>query len=350
MLRTMKKQSNSKYIKIRDAILKDIRSGKFPPGSKLPSREELIEEYSVARATLSKAIADLVGAGVLTALRKRGTFVAKADYRSETALVGDLNELGFYSRASFERDDIGRSVFSYILTHAPRHLRLSVLDSNKLGSASELERYRKVVMLMPLEKELDMARKLNATEVCIVNRSVSDLNCITTDHRAATRDVTNLFLDKLDGQCQMFFLDMTEFSQVIRNERREGFIEACENHQIFYRIISGKGFDVLDELLAQNILPGKKIVIVSGSRFMTGAVFKYSILKDLKFGKDIFYSDFDNSDAEIYFGEPMISIVQNSASLGQAAIDFLKTPAQEKHINYIPYELYGKEGYFPEEN
>jgi hypothetical protein len=102
--------------------------------------------------------------------------------------------------------------------------------------------------------------------------------------------------------------------------------------------------------MAQKILPGKKVVIVSGSRFMTGAVFKYSILKKLKFGKDIFYSDFDNSDAKIYFGEPMISIVQNPSSLGQAAINFLKKPVLEKHINYIPYELYGKEGYFPEDN
>jgi len=147
---------------------------------------------------------------------------------------------------------------------------------------------------------------------------------------------------------RFFFLDMTDFSQVIRNERREGFIEACEKHQIFYPIISGTGFDILEPLLKQQIIPGKKVVIVSGSRFLTGPVFKYSIIKNLTFGKDIFYSDFDNFDAKIYFGESMLSIVQDCSALGQSAIDFLTKPGQNKNITYIPYRLIGKNLYFPE--
>jgi len=346
MLRVMKKNGNPKYIQIRDAILHDIRSGKLPPGSKLPRRENLIEKYSVARATMNKAITDLINAGVLTALRKRGTFVANADSRAETALVCDLKDVGYQSGKNM-LDDIGRNIFSYILTHAPKHLRLSVIDCDTIQNSEELERYRKVVMLMPLKKELDIARKLCATEVCVINRSVPGFNCVSTDHRSATRDVTGVFLDELGSDCQVFFLDMTDFSQVIRNERREGFIEACEKHQIFYRIISGTGFDIVEPLLKQQIIPGKKIVIVSGSRFLTGPVFKYSILKGLTFGKDIFYSDFDNFDSKIYFGEPIISIVQNYTALGQAAIDFLTTHEHEKNTSYIPFRLIGKDSYFP---
>jgi len=204
MLRVMKKNGNPKYIQIRNAILHDIRAGKLPPGSKLPSRENLIEKYSVARATLSKAIVDLVDAGVLTALRKRGTFVANADSRTETALVCNLKDVGYRSQKGV-LDDIGSNIFSYILTHAPKHLRLSVIDCNSIKGAGELERYRKIIMLMPLKRELDIARQMCATEICIVNRSVSDFNCVTTDHRSATRDVTELFLDEFGNNCQIFF-------------------------------------------------------------------------------------------------------------------------------------------------
>jgi DNA-binding transcriptional regulator YhcF (GntR family)/DNA-binding LacI/PurR family transcriptional regulator len=348
MLKKMKKSSHSKYIDIRDAILRDIRSGKLPPGSKLPSREELIEEYSVARATLNKAISELINSGVLNALRKRGTFVSKADARSETALVANLSRLGIYSGTNPLFDDIGNSIFSYIVTHAPRHLKLSVLDSRELDSAGTLERYRKVIILMPLQEEIDMAKELHSTEACIVNRSVEGINCVTTNHRAATREVTELFLNKLGADNHIIYMDMTGFSQVIRNERREGFIEACENHRSFYRIISGEGFDVIDRLMEQKIQSGKKLIIVSGSRFMTGPVFKYSVLKGLTFGKDIFYSDFDNLYSEIYFGEPMMSVMQNYSELGQAAIDFLVNPGQDKNITYIPYSVIGKELYFPE--
>lgn len=344
----MKRNSNSKYIQIRDAILHDIHTGKLPPGSKLPRRESLIEKYSVARATMSKAISDLVDAGVLTALRKRGTFVANADSRTETALVCNLRDFGYQLGENMLCDDIGKNIFNHILTHAPKHLRLSIIDSNSIKKAAELELYRKVIMLMPLKRELDIARKLCSTEVCVINRSVSGFRCISTDHHAATRDVTELFLDKFGNDCQIFFLDMTDFSQVIRNERREGFVEACEKHQTFYRVISGTGFDIVEPLLKQQIIPGKKIIIVSGSRHLTGAVFKYSIVKGLTFGKDLFYSDFDNFDARIYFGEPMISIVQNYSALGQAAIDFLSSHSQQKNTNYIPYRLIGKDLYFPQ--
>lgn len=347
MLRVMKKNGNPKYIQIRDAILHDIHAGKLPPGSKLPGREELIETYSVARATMNKAITDLIKAGVLTAERKRGTFVANADSRTETALVCDLKDVSYQSGKNM-LDDIGRNIFSYILTHAPKNLRLSVIDSDTIQNSGELERYRKVIMLMPLKKELDIARKLCATEVCVINRSVSGFSCVSTDHRSATRDVTSLFLDEFGSECQIFFLDMTDFSQVIRNERREGFVEACETHQMFYRIISGAGFDIVESLLKQQIIPGKKVVIVSGSRFLTGPVFKYSIMKGLTFGKDLFYSDFDNFDAKIYFGVPIISIVQNYTALGQAAIDYLTTHKHVKNTVYIPYRLIGKDLYFPE--
>ena len=345
----MKRNSNSKYIQVRDAILHDIRSGKLPPGTKLPGRESLIKKYSVARATMSKAIVDLVDAGVLKAVRKRGTFVANADSRTETALVCNLRDFGYQTGENMLCDDIGRNVFNYILTHAPKHLRLSVIDCNAVQKAEELELYRKVIMLMPLERELDIARKLCSTEVCVINRSVPGFRCVSTDHHAATRDITELFLDKFGDDCQIFFLDMTDFSQVIRNERREGFIEACEKHQTFYRVISGAGFDIVEPLLKQQIIPGKKVVIVSGSRHFTGAVFKYSIVKGLTFGKDLFYSDFDNFDAKIYFGEPMISIVQNYSALGQAAIDFLSSHSKQKNTDYIPYRLIGKNLYFPKE-
>ena len=336
-----------KHIQIRNAILHDIRAGKFPLGSKMPNREKLIEEYSVARATLNKALGDLISAGVLTAARKRGTFVSNVDARTETALVCRLDELNSQLDNKVLHDDIGRSIFNYILTHTPKNLHLSVIDSKTIGQACELERYRKILMLMPLDQEMDIARKLCATEVCVINRSVPDFYCVSTDHHAATCNITGLFLNKFKDNCQIFFLDMTSFSQTIRNERREGFIEACENHQVFYRIISGTGFDIVESLLKQKIIPGKKIVIVSSSRYFTGAVFKYSILRGLTFGDDIFYSDFDNLDAKIYFGVPMVSIVQDASALGQAAITFLKNTKKKKTTVYTSYHIIGKNLYFP---
>jgi DNA-binding transcriptional regulator YhcF (GntR family) len=344
----MIKNGNPKYIQIRDHILQDIRDGKLRTGSKLPSRDLLIDKYSVARATLNMAINDLTKSGVLNAVRRKGTFVANADSRIETALVCDLSELGCDSQKTILRSNTSRNSFNYILTYAPKNLHLNVIDFKTLQDTGNIERYRKVLMLMPTKEMLGMVKKVSGTELCIINRSIPGSNCVTTDHRAATRDVTNVFLDKFGHDCQMFFLDMTRFSQIIRNERREGFVESCEAHQMFYRIVSGNGFGILDQLLDLKLDPNKKVVIISGSRYLTGAGFKFSIIKNLTFGKNLFYADFDNFDTDIIYGEPMISVVQDYNALGQAAIDFLTSPATEKKIQYIPHRIINQELYFSE--
>lgn len=53
------------YIKIHDAIKKDIDHGVWPIGSRLPSERDLAEHFSVSRMTLRQAITLLVEEGIL---------------------------------------------------------------------------------------------------------------------------------------------------------------------------------------------------------------------------------------------------------------------------------------------
>ncbi len=44
------------YKKIYDDLLEAIEKGIYPPGSKLPSEKELMEQYNVSRITSKKAL------------------------------------------------------------------------------------------------------------------------------------------------------------------------------------------------------------------------------------------------------------------------------------------------------
>ena len=48
------------YKKIYDDLLEAIEKGIYPPGSKLPSEKELMEQYNVSRITSKKALEMLV--------------------------------------------------------------------------------------------------------------------------------------------------------------------------------------------------------------------------------------------------------------------------------------------------
>lgn len=78
------------YLQLAGLLRDQIASGKYPPGSRVPSEPELTELYSVARNTARQAISLLTKEGVLTAQRGRGTFVNPTQLSSAVFDLADL--------------------------------------------------------------------------------------------------------------------------------------------------------------------------------------------------------------------------------------------------------------------
>ena len=63
------------YRQLADVLLHRTRTGKYPPGSRIPSEHELAKCYGIGRPTVRQAIDLLVRKGVLARKRGSGTFV-----------------------------------------------------------------------------------------------------------------------------------------------------------------------------------------------------------------------------------------------------------------------------------
>src|SRR3954447_18508184 len=61
--------------RIADDLRRQIETGVYPPGEKLPSERVLAERYSAARNTAREAIRLLAEGGLVTAEHGRGVFV-----------------------------------------------------------------------------------------------------------------------------------------------------------------------------------------------------------------------------------------------------------------------------------
>src|SRR4051794_39251015 len=65
-----------KYYRLRASLLEELSSGRFRPGDRFYSRNELVERCGMSGVTVQKALDLLVSEGLLAAEQGRGTFVA----------------------------------------------------------------------------------------------------------------------------------------------------------------------------------------------------------------------------------------------------------------------------------
>lgn len=60
-----------------DQLKERIQSGAFPPGSKLPTEKELVEQFGVSRASIREALSILASAKIIEIRQGEGSFVLK---------------------------------------------------------------------------------------------------------------------------------------------------------------------------------------------------------------------------------------------------------------------------------
>jgi GntR family transcriptional regulator len=86
------------YAQVENAILSRIADGAWPPGSRLPSEDSLVQEYAVSRTTIRAAVQTLVQRGLVEIRRGKGTFVTHPKITQEltelTGFVEDMQALG----------------------------------------------------------------------------------------------------------------------------------------------------------------------------------------------------------------------------------------------------------------
>jgi GntR family histidine utilization transcriptional repressor len=75
---------------IRSSIEKQILSGAWKPGHRIPFEHELVQQYGCSRMTVNKAIGELVNAGLVVRRKRAGSFVAQPPIHSAILDIPDI--------------------------------------------------------------------------------------------------------------------------------------------------------------------------------------------------------------------------------------------------------------------
>ena len=93
------REETPKYRQIADDLRARMESGEYPPGSRLPSKDEMMRVYGVALNTLNHALEELRQLGLAETVHGVGTFARKpaqaepsAEFRELAAQIRRLGE------------------------------------------------------------------------------------------------------------------------------------------------------------------------------------------------------------------------------------------------------------------
>jgi GntR family histidine utilization transcriptional repressor len=82
----------AKYTIIKQFILENIESGKWPQNAKVPSENELTQQFSVSRMTARRALQELTEQGILVRSQGAGTFVATFKSQSSALEIRNISD------------------------------------------------------------------------------------------------------------------------------------------------------------------------------------------------------------------------------------------------------------------
>jgi GntR family histidine utilization transcriptional repressor len=80
------------YSLIKDSIRERISSGEWKPGDPVPSEAALVDQFSVSRMTVNRALRELAAEGLVERTQGSGTRVAQLHRISSTLRIRDVQE------------------------------------------------------------------------------------------------------------------------------------------------------------------------------------------------------------------------------------------------------------------
>ncbi|MCE5236658.1 MAG: GntR family transcriptional regulator [Clostridiaceae bacterium] len=99
-METRNKGRSPLYIQLREVVRSKIDEGEYPPGTCIPSENQLSEAFGLNRISVRSALEALENEGLLKSVQGKGVFVVGPK------LERDLEKLGGFRQTMFERDQV----------------------------------------------------------------------------------------------------------------------------------------------------------------------------------------------------------------------------------------------------
>jgi DNA-binding LacI/PurR family transcriptional regulator len=311
---------------LADLLSEDIEGGLFKKGEKIPSYDDLGEQYNINRLTVRKAIKILEERDMIHSISAKGTYVGSAPKSStnvnpsQQAQVGIFSEILDFDSLGYHHMELLRAISKECGLNGYQ-MNLIYNDKVKKLDMSLVSQMEGVIAIGPIQDQ--NARKLSQLHafVHIDPQQSSKSISVSADYQQGGRIAAEHFLQLQHQHCAVIHGDQ-ECCKLIWS----GFQDVMKDHpevtvNSYYGNYSAPSAQVcVDKLLQEH--PQTTAIFCMNDEMAAGAIQCLS-RHQLSIPKDMSVLGFDNSAIATLLDPPLQTIGISTEHMAKVAMDSL---------------------------
>jgi GntR family transcriptional regulator, arabinose operon transcriptional repressor len=347
MVKTARRPA-SKHGNVHAALLRELQSGTWKPGERIPTESQLEEQFGVSRITVARAVRDLESAGLVERRRGAGTFVRPRETSARMTfglLIPDLGETEIF-------EPICQGMMTSPL--ARDHALIWGNAVSRSGSKDEQARNlcrqfiaRRVsgVFFAPLERgsakdeaNQRIAAALDAARIPVVllDRGLAPYpqpdryDLVAIDNRRAAYVATTHLADL--GARRIAFVGAKGAPATV-DEREAGFREALYQRGIDVERDSIRRLEAEDDAAVAGLMHAHHPDAIVCANDRTAGVLMHTLIRQgIRVPHDVRLVGIDDVDYAPLLPVPLTTIRQPTRQLGDAALEVMLARVARRHL------------------
>jgi len=298
-----------KYQQIVDSIISNISRGVLKIDQKIPSINNLSEEFYLSRDTVEKAYKILKNRNIITSIRGKGFYISKTELISKVNILFLMNKLSWYKMEVYQSliNSLGpNSHVDLHIYHCDESLFLNLLCKHKTA----YDYY----VIMPHFKTLDyqhinitaaaaMAiKKISKNKLIILDNNKTPIkDNIITVYQEYEKDIHTALkegIEKISKYKKIILVYPNKTAYPYPKRIKKGFTKFCVEQNL--------DFDIIDRIYADMVLLKGDLIITIDEDHLVNLIHQIRE-QEFTLGKDIGVISYNDTPLKALLGITVIS-------------------------------------------
>jgi DNA-binding transcriptional regulator YhcF (GntR family) len=305
-----------KYRQIVNYILDSIEKGKLSIGSRIPSINELSEEFYLSRDTVEKAYSYLRKRNIIKSVKGKGYYIASIDPINQTSVCLIFNKLSAYKKIIFNTivHTLGTKASVDLFIHHCNPTLFKSIVTKKLGEYNYF-------MIMPhfheiTEDIITTIQLIPSDKLIILDKQLPQLRI--TGHGIIFQNFKSDIYNALESAME-FLTKYKKLTLIFPTDNLYPYpIDIVEGFKKFC-LTNGIAFNIIDEFVPGKSLQNKKEAFIVIEDSDLAGIIKEARIKKWAIGKDLGILSYNDTPLKEVLAEGISVISTDFQKMGKQA-------------------------------